>query len=134
MKSHAVMRTQKSKGERQLMFTDANKHVFNGKLMCRLMKESMLNLVKGTHNHCKEEAPHTNINGKDPINYVLHTKDVEITRFLMQPYSCSVGYHRTIMLDVTKISMVGSYQHSIVYPPYQRFTMQKQGCVAQYMQ
>ena len=114
---HAALRTWKSKGERLLVFMDVNEHVINGKFMRRLMEDSMLDLVEETHRHWEEEPAHTYINGKDPIDCGLRTKDVEITGFLMQPYSRSVGDHRTIILDATTLSMVGSYQHSIVSPP-----------------
>ena len=113
---------------------DANEHVMNGKFMRKLANDSMLDLAEETHHHWDEVPPHTFINGKDPIDCVLHTKDIDITGFLMQPYSRSVGDHRTIILDVTTLSMVGSYQHSIVYPPCRRLTMQNKKCVTRYMQ
>lgn len=131
---HAALRTWKSKGERLLVFMDVNEHVINGKFMRRLMEDSMLDLVEETHRHWEEEPAHTYINGKDPIDCGLRTKDVEITGFLMQPYSRSVGDHRTIILDATTLTMVGSYQHIIVYPPCRRLTIQNPRCVTRYMQ
>ena len=74
------------------------------------------------------------INGNDPIDTAIRTKDVKITGFLMQPYSHSVGDHRTIILNATTLSMVGSYQHKIVYPLCRRLTMQNPRCVTRYMQ
>ena len=65
---------------------------------------------------------------------MLHIKDVEITELLMQPYSCSPGDHRTIILDVTMLFMGGSYQHKIVYLPYQGLNMQHTTYVTRYMQ
>jgi hypothetical protein len=43
----------------------------------------------------------------------------------MLPFSESVGDHRTMILQVTTLSMVGSFQHKIVYPlcrPWLRIT------------
>jgi hypothetical protein len=71
---HAALRLWKSNRERTLVFMDMNDHVLNGKCTHRLMKDSMLNLVKVTHHHWKEEVPHLHINGKDPIDSVCCTQ------------------------------------------------------------
>ena len=47
----AALWTWKSAGERPMVFMDANEHVADGKFMCRLMKDSMLDLAEETHHH-----------------------------------------------------------------------------------
>ena len=80
---HASLRTWKNAGERLLLFMDVNEHVTDGKFMRRLANDSMLDLAEETHRHWDEVPPHTFINGKDPIDCVLHTKDIYISGFLM---------------------------------------------------
>ena len=80
---YAAPMTWKSTGKRLLVFMDANEYTTDRKFMRRLMKDSILDLAEEIHRDWEEEAPHTYIKTKYPIDYVLDTKDVEITRFLM---------------------------------------------------
>jgi hypothetical protein len=51
---HIALKTQTSRGERILVFMDVNEHTINGKFMCQLMKDSMLDLVEKAHRHWRE--------------------------------------------------------------------------------
>ena len=80
---YAALRTLKSKGDWLLVSMTMNEHVINETFIRQLIKDIMLDLVEETHRHWEEEAPHTYINRKDPIECVLHMKDVGITGFIM---------------------------------------------------
>jgi len=67
-------------------------------------------LVEETHHHWDGDAPHTYVNGSDPIHTVIRLCEIEVTGFLMLPFSESVGDHHTMVLQVTMLSMVGEFQ------------------------
>ena len=45
----------------------------------------------------------------------------------------SVGDHRTIILDVTALSMIGSYEFKIVYPACRRLSTANAGSMKKYL-
>ena len=71
--------------------------------------------------------------GSLPIDGVWRTTDIEIQSLVMLPFSHSVGDHRTIILDVTTLSMIGEYQHKVVYPPCRRLSTTNKQSVSRYV-
>ena len=112
-----ALRTWRSQGERLLIFGDANEHILDGKYTRRLLEDPLLGLVEETSRHWGDSPPNTHVMGSVPIDGVWRTPDIEVNNLIMLPFSHSVGDHRTIILDVTTLSMIGSYQHKVVYPP-----------------
>ena len=60
--------------------------------------------------------PNSFVHGQNAIDCVLTTNDIEATSMLIQPFRMSGGDHRTIILDVTALSMIGTYEYKVVYP------------------
>jgi hypothetical protein len=102
-----TLRTWRSQGERLLIFGDANEHILDGKYTRRLLEDPVLGLVEETSRHWGDSPPNTHVMGSVPIDGVWRTTDIEINNLIMLPFSHSVGDHRTIILDVTTLSMIG---------------------------
>ena len=73
------------------------------------------------------------MNGSDPIDTVIRSREIEVKGFLMLPFSESVGDHRSMVLQVATLSMVGKFQHKIVYPACRRLTMSNLPCLRRYI-
>ena len=129
----ATLRVWRSQGERLLIFMDVNEHIQKGTFMKKLMNDPYLDLREETHHHWNGAPPNSFVYGNDPIDCVLRTTDVEITGTLIQPFSMSVGDHRTIIVDVTALSMIGSYEFKIVYPACRRLSTTNAGSMKKYL-
>ena len=128
-----ALRTWRSQGERLLIFGDANEHILDGKYTRRLLEDPLLGLVEETSRHWGDSPPNTHVMGSVPIDGVWRTPDIEVNNLIMLPFSHSVGDHRTIILDVTTLSMIGSYQHKVVYPPCRPLSNKHKQSVARYV-
>ena len=65
---------------------DANEHVLDGKFMRRLLADELLDLVEETHHHWDGVAPHTYMNGSNPIDTVIRLREIKVMAFLMLPF------------------------------------------------
>jgi hypothetical protein len=106
-----------SAGERLLLFIDLNEHVLYGKLATKLLS---LGLIEATHPSWGPCEPNTHISGSKPIDGVFHTSTLEITSTLMLSFHEGVGDHRTILVDVTARSLLGTDGLCIVRPAARR--------------
>ena len=113
---HAALRVWRKQGDRLLVMMDANKHVLEGQFMRRLLEDEKLGLIEETNKVWDSELPHTFLMGSDPIDTVLWTEDLEVVGLRMNSFDESSGNHRTIILDVTTVSMVGTYKNKVVRP------------------
>ena len=128
----ATLRVRRTQGERLLIFMDANEHILKGKFMSKLMNDQCLNLREETNHHWGDVPPNGFVLGKNPIDCVLTTSNIEVTSMLIQPFSMSVGDHRTIILDVTALSMIGTYEYKVVYPACRRLSTTNKASVEKY--
>jgi hypothetical protein len=119
----AVLRVRRSNGERLLIFADFNDHILTGRISQRLLNNNKFHLKETSHKHWGKSEPNTWIRGKQPIDGVFHTDDLEITGILMMPFSKSAGDHRTYIVDITSLSAVGKYQFKTVFPSCRCLTM-----------
>ena len=93
--------------------------------MRRLLEDETLGLEEATNKVWGNKPPNTYVRGSDPIDYVLHTNDIEVQLLRMNSFAESVGDHRTVILDVTTQSMIGEYEYKIVRPQSRRLTTQQ---------
>ena len=96
------------------------------------MNDPCLNLLEETYHHWGDVPPNSFVYGKDPIDCVLTTSDIKVSSTLIQPFIMSVGDHRTIILDVTALSMIGTYEYKVVYPAYRQLSTTNKATVEKY--
>ena len=104
-------------GERLLILIDMNEHVLQGYL-ARILLE--LGLSEATHESWGEQEPNTHISGSKPIDGVYHSPNLEVTSTLLLSFHEGVGNHRTVLIDITARSLLGTEGHRIVRPPARR--------------
>ena len=103
--------------ERILIFIDMNEHVLQGHLARQLLE---LGLSEATHRSWGEQEPNTHISGSKPIDGVYHSDNLEVTSTLLLSFHEGVGDHRTVLIDITARSLLGTDGHRIVRPPARR--------------
>ena len=60
------------------------------------------------------EPPNTFLMGSEPIDTVLWTMDLELGGIRINSFNESSVDHRTMLLDVTTVSMVGKFENKVV--------------------
>ena len=116
----AALRTWRKQGDRILLLMDANEHILKGELCTRIMRE--LDMVEATHCHWGGDEPNTYIRGSEPIDTVLHTRDLEVLAVKQLSFHNSVGDHRSVLLDVCTKSAIGEDSFKVVHPKARRLT------------
>jgi hypothetical protein len=75
----AMLQVWRQQGDRLLIFLDMNKHILHSPfakcMFCLGLKEPM-------HQHWGDIEPHTYAGGKEPIDAIFHTSDLEVTSTL----------------------------------------------------
>ena len=104
-------------GERLLIFIDMNEHILKGQLASKLLS---LGLMEATHQSWGEKEPHTHVSGSKPIDRVYHSSTLEITSTMLLSFHEGVGNHRTVMVDITSRSLLGTDGFRIVRPVARR--------------
>ena len=129
---HAALRIWRGQGDRLLIFMDANEHVLEGRFMRRLLEDEKLNLTEKTHRVWGGDPPNTFLMGSDPIDTVLKTEDLELGGLRINSFDESSGDHRTIVVDVSTMSMIGKYENKVVRPECRRLTTSCEKSVIKY--
>jgi hypothetical protein len=108
----AMLQLGRQQGDRLLIFMDMNKHILNGPLAKRMLG---MGLEEATHQHWGDTKPHTYVGGKEPIDAVFHTPDLEVTSTLKLSFHESVGDHRTVLVDISTWSAIGKQEFQVVH-------------------
>ena len=106
-------------GERLIIMGDANDHILSGTLATEL---SALGLEEATNRVWEGEEPNTYVDGKLPIDGVWVSAEIEITHIKLLNFLQSVGDHRSIILEFSTRSFVGTFANKIVKPVSRRLT------------
>ncbi len=77
---------------------DMNKHILHGPLAKCMF---CLGLKEAAHQYWGIIEPHTYVGGKEPIDAVFHTSDLEVTSTLQLSFHKGVGDHCTVLVDIT---------------------------------
>ena len=105
-----------------ILFIDSNEHILRGTI-ARMLAESQINMHEISHTFWEKGKEHnTHVNGKQPIDGIYSTPDIDAQGFLALSFHESVGDHRTSFIDITSSSMVGAFQSHIVRPTSRRLT------------
>jgi hypothetical protein len=117
-------------GERIPLFMDMNEHIISGSLVQKLQQ---LGLVEASNKVWQDEEPHTFVFGRNPIDGVYHTADLEVAGVTLLSFHESVGNHCTILVDITTRSAIGQQEHKIFRPNAQRLTTKNKQSVKKYI-
>lgn len=63
-----------------------------------------------SHPFCAGKLPASHVNGRDFIVLVAKSKRLEVTQLLILPHFCSVGDHRSWIVELTTRSFAGTLQ------------------------
>jgi hypothetical protein len=100
----AMLQVWRQQGDRLLIFIDMNKHILNGLLAKRMLR---MGLEEAMDQHWGDIEPHTYVGGKEPIDAVFHTPDLEVTSTLQLSFHEGIGDHRTVLVDISTWSAIG---------------------------
>jgi hypothetical protein len=100
-----------AQGERILVCIDMNKHVLTGTLAQEFFR---LGMVEATHMQWHGEEPHTYIDGSAPVDGVYHSPNLEVMAIAQLSFHEGVGYHRTVLVDVTTRLAIGQQEFRVV--------------------
>jgi hypothetical protein len=109
----AQLQVWQHQGDRLLIFMDMNEHVLRGTVAHYLL---LMGLVEAMHQHWGTVEPHTFIGGVDPIDWVWHTPDLEVSALVQLSFHEGLGDHRTVLVDITMQSAIGKHEFRVVQP------------------
>jgi hypothetical protein len=109
----AMLQVWHQQGDRLLIFMDMNEHILNGPLVKRMLG---MGLEEAMHQHWGDIKPHTYVGGKEPLDAVIYTPDLEVTFTLQLSFHKGVGDHRTVLVDISTWSAIGKQEFQVVQP------------------
>jgi hypothetical protein len=121
----------RERGERLLIFIDMNEHILHGVLPKKLFQ---LGLQEATHKHWDGPEPRTFVYGDgQQIDGVYHTPDLEIASLMLLSFHEGVGDHRTVIIDVTTSSAIGTFEWKVITPQARRLATRNKPSVKSYI-
>jgi len=117
-------------GDRLLIFVDMNEHPLKGALSKMMLSTGLL---EATHQHWNGCEPNTHIRGSGPIDGVYYSSSLEVTASLQLSFHEGVGDHRTVLIDVTSHSLLGTEGFRIVRPVARRLVCSNKKSVEQFI-
>lgn len=115
----AALRRWKGQGDRLVLMMDANENVLQGHL-CRQLQADDIDMVEVVHDQVPGEGPKTWFRGKESIDGIWATRDLDIIGASYLPFDAELGDHRPVVLDITTQSVLGGKMHRIVPPAARR--------------
>lgn len=122
----------RSRGDRIVLFMDANEHIIKGPLSKRLRADDIELHEMGSKYWPRNMEPRTYVDGSIPIDGIFCTPDIDVTNFLALSFHESVGDHRTLIIELSTASVIGRYQGNIVHPTSRRLTIRQPSAVKAY--
>jgi hypothetical protein len=126
----AMLQVWHQQGDRLLIFMDMNEHILNGPLAKRMLG---MGLEEAMHQHWGDIKPHTYMGGKEPIDAVFHTPDLEVTSTLQLSFHKGVEDHRTVLVDISTWSAIGKQEFQVVHPHVQRLNSKNNRARSKYL-
>ncbi len=118
------LRTWRTSGDRILLFIDANDHILNSKISRSLTECDTF--------WPPNEAPHTHIAGSSPIDGIFCSPDLDCCNLISLLFHESIGDHRSMIVELSSLSVLGQPQGSIVRPTSRRLTTKQPSSVLEY--
>ena len=114
----AQLRKWRAKGDRIVLMMDANEDVVDG-VMCRQLREEDINLREVVFAHTQTKGPKTYFRGKDAIDGIWVSEEVETSAAAYLPFDPELGDHRPVVANISKRSLLGT-QGPRIKPPAAR--------------
>jgi hypothetical protein len=111
-------------------FANLNEHILNGSLAQQLLA---MGFAEATHTRWHKEAPHTFIDGSEPIDGIYYTHNLEIMAILQLSFHKSVRDHRTVLVNVTTRSVIGQQEYRVVRPTICRLATRNKSSMNAYL-
>jgi hypothetical protein len=109
----ATLQVWRQQGDRLLIFMDMNEHILNGPLARCMLR---MGLEEATHKHWGGLKPHTYVGGKEPIDAVFHSPDLNVTSTMQSSFHKGVGDHHTVLVDISTRYAIGKQEFKVVHP------------------
>ena len=122
----------RARGERLIIFWDTNEHILQGPL-CKLIMEK-LDMVEATSKCWSGTEPNTHIQGREPIDVCMHTRDIEMVSSRQKSFHRSVGDHRTLIINFLTRSLIDNHEHKGKPPPLRRLNTRNRKATKRYLQ
>lgn len=104
------------------MFIDANETILHSRLGHPLV-ECNADLCKILHEFWPDGVtPHTHLSGSLPIDGIFASSELDVTNLLSLSFHESVGDHRTMVVELSSLSLLGQPQGTVVRPTSRRLT------------
>jgi hypothetical protein len=113
-----------------LIFIDMNKHILNGPLAKSMLR---VGLEEVMHQHWGDIEPHTYVGGKEPIDAVFHTPDLEVKSTLQLSFHEGIGDHRTVLVDISTWSAIGKQEFQVIHSHVRRLNLKNDRARAKYL-
>ena len=117
----AVLKQWRSLGDRIVLMMDANDNVLNGHIAHALADER-IELKEAVHAMTPGQGPKTHFRGKQSIDGIWYTPDLELKGASYLSFDADMGDHRPVMADFTEASLLGVNLPNIVPPDARRLT------------
>ena len=104
---------------RIILMMDANDPVNRGQF-CKRLTHPDLGMREAVHSVTQGQGPKTYYKGKDAIDGIWVTQDIEVISASYLPFHADIGDHRPVMADLTTTSVLGNDLPRLVYPRARR--------------
>ena len=107
------IKSRRQKNERVVLMMDANENVVMG-VMSRELAQEGIDMKEAVHGMTEGLGPKTHFRGKESIDGIWVSTDLEVTGASYLPFDPDVGDHRPVMIDITMESVLGATIPKIV--------------------
>jgi hypothetical protein len=126
----ATLQVWHQQGDRLLIFMDMNEHILNGPLARCMLR---MGLEEETHQHWGDTKPHTCVGGKEPIDAVFHSPDLEVTSTMQLSFHEGVRNHRRVLVDISTWSAIDKQEFNVVHPHAQQLNSKNDRTRSKYL-
>ena len=123
----SALRIWRSNGKRVILMMDANEHVSDGK-MCSQLRQSDIDMHPSVDSMTPRTSPKTWFRGKEAIDDIWFSSDLEVIAASYLPFHGDIGDHRPVIADATIQSILGTNLPKII-PPAARQLNSKVDCI-----
>ena len=103
----------RAQGDRLILLMDANDNVYSGNCTRRLAEEG-IDLQEAVHAQTEGEGPKTHNRGREPIDGIWFTPELELECASYLPFDGSLGDHRPVVADFSQRSVLGTNLPKVV--------------------
>ena len=115
----ALLRGWRVKGHRVILMMDANENALDG-CLCQALREDDIQMNEAVHSVVPGPGPNTHFRGKEAIDGIWFSSDLDLISASYLPFHADLGDHRPVVADFTMESVLGKNLKKIVPPKARR--------------